>query len=91
MTDEKRNAEYGEQQVHNDLPLLEKTANEGFGARPFRDTLQSIALSAVAPAVPQILREFNSNNAEIGTLVVTIEVCDVIQIFGMTLKRQIHG
>ncbi|KAE8367279.1 major facilitator superfamily domain-containing protein [Aspergillus caelatus] len=34
----------------------------------------SIASSAVAPAVPQILREFNSNNAEIGTFIVTIEL-----------------
>ncbi|KAJ5114397.1 hypothetical protein NUU61_000156 [Penicillium alfredii] len=34
----------------------------------------SIASSAVAPAVPQILKEFHSSNEEIGTLVVTIEV-----------------
>ncbi|CRG83296.1 putative transporter C530,02 [Talaromyces islandicus] len=34
----------------------------------------SIASSAIAPAVPQILKEFNSSNEEIGTLVVTIEL-----------------
>lgn len=35
---------------------------------------RSIASSAIAPAVPQILKEFHSDNQEIGTLIVTIEV-----------------
>ncbi|THC91331.1 hypothetical protein EYZ11_009196 [Aspergillus tanneri] len=34
----------------------------------------SIASSAIAPAVPQILREFHSTNEVVGTLVVTIEL-----------------
>ncbi|PYH95662.1 MFS general substrate transporter [Aspergillus ellipticus CBS 707.79] len=34
----------------------------------------SIASSAVAPAVPQIMDEFHASNDEIGTLVVTIEL-----------------
>ncbi|PWY65698.1 MFS general substrate transporter [Aspergillus heteromorphus CBS 117.55] len=34
----------------------------------------SIASSAIAPAVPQIMSEFHSSNEEIGTLVVTIEL-----------------
>ncbi|KAJ6135905.1 hypothetical protein N7512_001065 [Penicillium capsulatum] len=34
----------------------------------------SIASSAIAPAVPQIMKEFHSSNDEIGTLVVTIEL-----------------
>ncbi|KAJ5114106.1 hypothetical protein N7456_002640 [Penicillium angulare] len=34
----------------------------------------SIASSAIAPAVPQILKHFNSTNEELGTLIVTIEL-----------------
>ncbi|KAJ5726102.1 uncharacterized protein N7483_007459 [Penicillium malachiteum] len=34
----------------------------------------SIASSAIAPAIPQILKEFNSTNQEIGVLAVTIEL-----------------
>ncbi|KJK63059.1 MFS like protein [Aspergillus parasiticus SU-1] len=125
MTDEKRNAEYAEQQtVSGHSSVNYRTADENEGTRkydieqkkPFPATESenahdpnevdwdgpadphnprnwsawrrgmlvgiitcvvfstSIASSAVAPAVPQILKEFNSNNAEIGTLVVTIEL-----------------
>ncbi|KAJ5722258.1 hypothetical protein N7488_000293 [Penicillium malachiteum] len=34
----------------------------------------SIASSAIAPAIPQILKEFNSTNEEIGVLALTIEL-----------------
>jgi hypothetical protein len=42
-------------------------------AKLFRS--RCLASSAIAPAVPQLLDEFGVDNTEIGTLVVTIEVC----------------
>lgn len=41
---------------------------------PTADQQRSLASSAIAPAVPQLMREFNSDNDQAGTLVVTIEV-----------------
>jgi hypothetical protein len=47
---------------------------------PARFRTRCLASSAIAPAVPQVLREFGVDNPELGTLVVTIDVCDLMAL-----------